>query len=138
MNGESMLDSIRAMHIKVMAAKKIDDEYAAYKMQDQGDSWDQVRKELRAGYEVSHLVMSHDVYQKISQESLDRALRNEPNPHYFWGLAVKVNTSLPDGTFDVILKKSDIVEPHTRNLVQRMINTHTAHRAIGMIKMPCI
>lgn len=138
MNGELMLDQIREMHIKVTAAKKIDDEYAAYKMQDQGDSWDQVREQLRAGYEISHLVMSRDIYQKISQESLDRALRNEPNPHFFWGLAVEVDTSLPDSTFGVVLKKSDIVEPRKRNMVQHMINTHTAHRTISMIDMPYI
>lgn len=136
MNGESVFDKIREMHIKLMAAKKIDDEYAAYKMQDQGDSWDQVREQLRAGYEVSHLVMSHDIYQKISQESLNRALGNKPNPHLFFGLTVEVDTSLPDNTFSVMLKKSDIVEPRTRNLVQHMINTHTAHRAMGTIKMP--
>ena len=138
MNGESVLDQIRAMRIEVMSMQKIQDEKEAYAMQDHGDSWDQVRKNLRAGYEVSHLVMSLNIYQKISQESLGRALRNEPNPHYFWGLAVEVDTSLPDNTFGVMLKKSDIVEPRTRNLVQRTIDTHTAHRAIGMIKMPCI
>ncbi len=138
MAAETVLDQIRAMRVEVMRMQKIQDEKEAYAMQDHGDSWDQVRKNLRAGYEVSHLVMSHDIYQKISQESLDRALRNEPNPHFFWGLAVEVDTSLPDHTFGVMLKKSDIVEPRKRNMVQHMVNTHTAHRTIGMIKMPYI
>lgn len=136
MAAETVLDQIRAMRVEVMRMQKIQDEKEAHAMQDHGDSWDQVRKNLRAGYEVSHLVMSLNIYQKISQESLDRALRNEPNPHYFWGLAVEVDTSLPDNTFRVMLRKSDIVEPRTRNMVQHTINTHTAHRPIDFDRMP--
>ena len=138
MNGESMLDQIREMHIKITEAKKIDDEYAAYKMQDKGNSWDKVREQLRAGYEVSHLVVSPDVYERFSKEFLNVALRNRTEDRLFLGLAVEVDRSLPDRTFGVMLKKSDIVEPRKRNMVQHMVNTHTAHRTIGMIKMPYI
>lgn len=138
MNGETVLDQIRVMRVEVIRMQKIQDEREAHAMQDHGDSWDQVRKELRAGYEISHLVMSRNIYQKISQESLGKALRNEPNPHFFWGLAVEVDTSLPDNTFGAMLRKSDIVEPRTRNMVQHTINTHTAHRDIEMINMPYV
>ena len=131
----SITFQLQHMRAELDAFTKIQDEAAAYNMLDQGDSFDAVRAQLRSGYEVSHLEVSSDVFEKLANMTIS----NDISPlALFTGINVKRKADINAGTMRIALVKTRPRTPNTPDFLSHTDYTPTAHRFIYMCKKPCI
>ena len=131
----SITFQLQYMRAELDAFAKIQDEAAAYKMIDQGDNFDAVRAQLRSGYEVSHLEVSADVFEKLARMTPN----NELTPlNMFEGINVKRYDGIGAGMLRVALVKSRPRTPNTPDFLSHIDYTPTAHSYIYFFQSPCI
>lgn len=125
----SITFQIQHMRAELDAFAKIQDEAAAYKMLDQGDSFDAVRAQLRSGYEVSHLEVSSDVFEKLRKIPASKEARLSA---LFSGLTVKRQADMSAGTMCLALVKTPPRTPNTPDFISHTEYTPTAHSFIDI------
>lgn len=133
--GESIIDQLNRMRAKMADISKKQDEADAYNMIDQGDSFDAVRARLRAGYEISHLEVSDDVFQKLANMTANRDVSPMT---LFNGIDVKRYKGIGAGKMRIALVKSKPRTPNTRDYAAHTDYTPTAHGYIDMCDMSCV
>ena len=115
---------LQHMRIDWDALTKILDEAAAYNMVDQGDNFDAVRAKLRSGYEISHLEVSDDVFEKLARMTIN----NETTPlSLFDGINVKRCDGIGAGMLRVALVKSWPRTPSTPDFLSHTDYTPITH-----------
>lgn len=131
----SIIFQLRHMRAELDAFAKIQDEEAAYNMIDKGDNFDTVRAQLRSGYEVSHLEVSDDVFERLARMTG----HNELTPlNLFEGINVKRHKGIGTGKLSVALVKSKPRTPNTPDFVAHTDCTPTAHSYVDICETPCI
>ena len=134
----SITFQLQYMRAELDAFTKIQDEAAAYNMIDQGDNFDAVRAQLRSGYEVSHLEVSADIFEKLRNIPASKEARLSA---LFSGLTVKRQADMSAGKMRIALVKTPPRTPNTPNtpdFVAHTDYTPTAHSYIELCKNPCI
>lgn len=131
----SITFQLQYIRAELDAFTKIQDEADAYNMIDQGDSFDAVRAQLRLGYEVSHLEVSSDVFDKLSKMPTSKSAGLSV---LFSGINVKRKAGIETGTMRVALVKSQPRTQNTPDFVAHTDYTPTAHSYVDMCQTPCI
>ena len=128
----SIIFQLQHMRAEMDAFTKIQDEAAAYNMIDKGDNFDAVRAQLRLGYEVSHLEVSHDVFEKLLKIPASKEARLSV---LFSGINVKRVADIETSTMRIALVKTP---PRTPDFVSHTDCTPTAHSYIDLPSNPYV
>lgn len=131
----SITFQLQYMRAELDAFTKIQDEADAYNMIDQGDNFDAVRAQLRSGYEVSHLEVSSDVFDKLGKMPTSKEAGLSV---LFSGINVKRKADIETGTMRIALVKTRPRTPNTPDFVAHTDCTPTAHSYVDIYDTPCI